>query len=119
MGWRATASVSGEEVLDIVAAASADDFGVAVGVANVVVAGIGNSGIGAADVEEPSTAGAASVEGPGIAVAGVVLHWGACGVRCRCADYTDKNSVWHGGQSGCSGIWVVTTYAKGKLCSSK
>jgi hypothetical protein len=119
MGWRATTSVSGEEVLDVVAAASTDDFGVVVGVADVVVAGIGNSGVGAADVEEPGTTGAASVEGPDIVVVGVVLRWGAYGVRCRCADYTGKNSVWHGGKSGCSGVWVVTTCAKGKLCSSK
>jgi hypothetical protein len=96
--------VSREEVLDIVAAASVIDFGVAVGVADIVVAGIGNSGVGAADVEEPGTARAAGVEGPGIAIVGVVLRWGACGVRCRCADYTGKNSVWHSGQSGSSSV---------------
>ena len=104
MGWRATAGVSGEEVLDVVAAAGAVDVGVAVRGADVVVAGVGDSSVGAADVEEPGTAGAAGVEGPGTAVAGVVLRWGARGVRCRRADCTGKNLVWHGGQFGCSGV---------------
>jgi hypothetical protein len=104
MGWRATVGVSGEEVLDVMTAAGAVNVGVAVGVAGVVVTGVGDSGVGVAGVEEPGTIGAASVEGPGTTVAGVVLRWGARGVRCRRADCTDKNLVWHGGQFGCSGV---------------